>query len=169
MELTQEFLKERLHYHEDGYFIWKIRPNFYKVKMGDRAGCLQKFEWGDRYTLRIGGKLYLVSRLVFFWHHGWFPRIVDHKDRVTTNDRIGNLRESDLKRNSMNSCSHKNSSSKYKGVGWDTRKKTWRAYIQINQKYMHLGYFEIEEDAALAYNEVAKIHHGEYANLNITS
>jgi hypothetical protein len=34
-------------------------------------------------------------------------------------------------------------------------------------KYKHIGDFNVEKDAALAYNEWANKMHGEFANLNI--
>ncbi|MFA5238341.1 MAG: AP2 domain-containing protein [Phycisphaerae bacterium] len=45
-----------------------------------------------------------------------------------------------------------NGSSKYKGVSWKESNHKWRAFIYINGKHVHLGYFTKEEDAALAYN-----------------
>ena len=44
--------------------------------------------------------------------------------------------------------------------------KTWRAYIGCNGKPSHIGYFDVETEAAKAYNENAKIKYGEYACLN---
>ncbi|WP_167483601.1 AP2 domain-containing protein [Paenibacillus xylanexedens] len=43
--------------------------------------------------------------------------------------------------------------SRYKGVGWNKRKQLWRAYIAKDKKQYHLGYYECENDAALAYNK----------------
>jgi hypothetical protein len=39
----------------------------------------------------------------------------------------------------------------------------------INQKRFHIGYYNIEEDAALAYNEKAIELFGEFVCLNIIS
>jgi hypothetical protein len=56
----------------------------------------------------------------------------------------------------------------YKGVSWSKFAKKWSAYINLNGKKSHLGYFVVEEDAASAYNEAAKENWGEqYSNLNI--
>ena len=38
--------------------------------------------------------------------------------------------------------------------------------ICINNKSMHLGMFDNEEDAGKKYDEVAKINYGEFAKLN---
>jgi hypothetical protein len=53
-------------------------------------------------------------------------------------------------------------SSLYRGVNWDTEKQKWRACIKIGGKMKHLGYFLLEEDAARAYDRVAKEIHGRY-------
>ena len=42
----------------------------------------------------------------------------------------------------------------------------WHAQIQINKRHIRLGSFDDIKDAALAYNEAAKKHHGEFARLN---
>ena len=44
--------------------------------------------------------------------------------------------------------------------------KKWVAQIQFNKKKKYIGRFENEIDAAIAYNNQAKILFKEYANLN---
>jgi hypothetical protein len=36
----------------------------------------------------------------------------------------------------------------------------------VNGKRLELGYFKTAREAAIAYNEAAKKHHGEFARLN---
>jgi hypothetical protein len=38
--------------------------------------------------------------------------------------------------------------------------------MQANNKYIWIGTYNNEEDAARAYNEAARLHHGEFASLN---
>lgn len=68
--------------------------------------------------------------------------------------------------NNMNKRSILPSSSKYKGVSWHIIRNKWISHVKHNKKTHHLGYFDIEEDAALAYNQKAKELFGEFANLN---
>eukprot|EP01048_Picozoa_sp_COSAG05_P005495 COSAG05_NODE_327_length_11345_cov_16.236884_6_plen_159_part_00 len=49
-------------------------------------------------------------------------------------------------------------SSKYYGVSWKTRQRKWWAQIKIDGKTKHLGYFEDEKDAALAYDKKVTSH-----------
>lgn len=56
--------------------------------------------------------------------------------------------------------------SKYKGVGWWARDSNWRTKIGFMGKTIHVGYFNTEEEVALAYNAKAKELFGEFAHLN---
>lgn len=59
-------------------------------------------------------------------------------------------------------------SSKYKGVNYYKNKKSnqWRARIKIFRKEIHIGYYDSEIEAALAYNIKAVELFGEFAVLN---
>lgn len=56
--------------------------------------------------------------------------------------------------------------SKYRGVLFHKRTKKWQASIQRNKKRTHLGYFDVEEEAAKAYNKKAVELYSERAKLN---
>ena len=45
-------------------------------------------------------------------------------------------------------------------------KLKYRAFINVDGKQKYLGVFSSDRDAAIAYNEAAVKHHGEFANLN---
>jgi hypothetical protein len=60
----------------------------------------------------------------------------------------------------------KPTSSKYRGVTWIKNRKKWRASSRIGSGRVVIGHFENEAEAALAYNEIVKVHHGEFAILN---
>ena len=90
--------------------------------------------------------------------------VVDHKDGNPLNNQRSNLRICTPLENARNS-KHRNSKSGYKGVA-PSCVGTWKAYIHINKKQIHLGIFIDKEKAAQAYNEAAKKYFGEFASLN---
>ena len=88
---------------------------------------------------------------------------VDHEDYDTLNNQRFNLRKSSNAQNQMNKIPR--GKSKYLGV-WYNRGSIV-SKIRINKKQVTIGQgFKTEEDAARAYDEMAKKHHGEFANLN---
>ena|SRR5258708_26306366 len=56
--------------------------------------------------------------------------------------------------------------SKYKGVSWSARRNKWEACLQANGEKRWRDWFEIEEDAAHAYDEAAYAAYGESVWLN---
>jgi hypothetical protein len=165
MELTQELIKELFEYR-DGFLYWKVDRVANKVK-GEKAGYVNEKKTGARHVLTVNRKLYYLSRLIFLWHHGELPDVVDHEDRNKLNNRIENLRKATSIENGKNKTARKNSSSIYLGVTRRKARNSWEASIEVNGKGIYLGQFKKEYQAALAYNREAVRHHKEFANLNI--
>lgn len=91
---------------------------------------------------------------------------VDHINRNTLDNRRANLRIVTRQQNLFNVPKRKNCVSVYKGVCRDKSGKRWRARISVSGETYHLGVFELETDAARAYNRAAVKHFGEFAFLN---
>jgi len=92
---------------------------------------------------------------------------VDHKDHDGLNNRKGNLRTCTKDQNARNRKQQVNNTSGYKGVTWQNRRSPWKAGIYVNRKRIHLGSFPTKAQAAKAYDDAAKIHHGEFALTNL--
>lgn len=96
---------------------------------------------------------------------------VDHINRIKHDNRKQNLRYVTNVQNCSNRATSKmkNKKSKYKGVctfrGRDGSLR-WRSSFQVNGKRRHLGYFDTEEAAALAYNNAASSLMPGFAFLN---
>eukprot|EP00514_Thraustochytrium_sp_LLF1b_P012539 CAMPEP_0184542456 /NCGR_PEP_ID=MMETSP0199_2-20130426/2056_1 /TAXON_ID=1112570 /ORGANISM="Thraustochytrium sp., Strain LLF1b" /LENGTH=480 /DNA_ID=CAMNT_0026936259 /DNA_START=461 /DNA_END=1903 /DNA_ORIENTATION=+ len=60
----------------------------------------------------------------------------------------------------------KTSSSRYRGVCWLKKRKAWRSRIEVHGKREHLGYFDSEEKAAMAYDIRARELSGPNARVN---
>ena len=91
--------------------------------------------------------------------------MVDHINHNGLDNRRENLRICTHAENQHNSRKQKNNTSGYKGVYWDKSKKKWRAQIKKDNK-IHIGMFDIIEEAARAYDAKAKELFGGYAQLN---
>jgi hypothetical protein len=127
--------------------------------------CVQKFK--DRFYATRKHKRTITILMHRFILNVSDPKIeVDHIDNDGLNNQSSNLRCATHSQNLCNRGAVKNSKSKYKGVGWVTSHKKWRASIQKDKVLKVLGYFSSEIDAAKAYDAAAKTIHGEFAYLN---
>lgn len=109
----------------------------------------------------INGKHVSLHRLLMDLKHG-DKRQVDHINGDTLDNQRCNLRICDHKENARNKKKQPNCASTYKGVMWRPDCKKWRAHI-------NLGLFSTQEEAAAAYDHVAKYCFGEFARLNFSS
>jgi hypothetical protein len=91
---------------------------------------------------------------------------VDHADGDTLNNRRFNLRKCTRAQNSANQQKRAGCTSRFKGVHWNKHAKKWQAQITVNYHAEHLGYFDDEVKAAIAYNNAATKYFGEFARLN---
>ena len=89
---------------------------------------------------------------------------IDHINGNTLDNRKCNLRWATNSQNMMNRQTVWGVS-KYLGVA-KARGGKWKAAIKGNGKYVYLGIFEKEIDAAKAYNHAAKKYFGEFASPN---
>lgn len=92
--------------------------------------------------------------------------VVDHIDNNPLNNQKSNLRVCTKAENNRNTSSHKDSSSKYLGVTYDKARKKWNAQLMVNGKRVLTKRYTTEIEAAYAYDTAAKLHVGQYANLN---
>jgi hypothetical protein len=95
---------------------------------------------------------------------------VDHINGDALDNRRENLRLCNDNQNQFNRGKTKKNSSGYKGVSTVSPQKgqpvKYRAELKANGKRFQSRRYLRAEDAARAYNEFAKEHHGEFAYLN---
>jgi hypothetical protein len=144
--LTQERLKELLDYNpETGVFVWRVSKG--PCKAGSVAGTVNN---NGYVHIKIERKLHQAHRLAWLYTYGCWPdKDIVHINRMKTDNRIENLRDTD--KNDWNRDKHSNNTSGYPGVSWDKRSKKWRAKITVSGKQMHLGLFNTPEAANAAY------------------
>lgn len=89
---------------------------------------------------------------------------VDHINNDGLDNRRHNLRRCSHTQNMQNRVIHRNNKSGFKGVWFCSHR--WRVAIRVNNKPVHLGYYDDKIDAARAYNKAASAYFGEFAKLN---
>ena len=130
-----------------------------------KAGTAADYKRPDGYgQVRVAEKLHYTHRVIWLWHHGEMPKYIDHADGDRRNNRIENLRAATWAQNQRNTGKRRQGTSKYKGVFRAAQK--WLAQICHESKTRHLGSFDTELEAALAYNAAALELSGEFAFLN---
>ena len=115
-----------------------------------------------RCGMRLKDKVIMISahQLAWFLYHNQVPepRVdgiyyeIDHIDRNRSNNKISNLRYVTKSKNQHN----RNNT---KGYCLDKENNKFLSPISLNNKSIHLGYFDTEEEAKQAYLEAKKTYH----------
>lgn len=139
-----------------GVFLWR--------RNGKRAGWL-----GERGYRRItlSGHSYYEHRLAWLLTHGEWPcDDIDHINGNRADNRATNLRTATRQQNLQNSIA-KGGSSQFKGVHFNKARGKWQAYINVDGAHKYLGAFDLEIDAARAYDDAAVANFGPFAKINL--
>ena len=154
---TQEQLKAMFDYI-DGKLVWKVKRK--RVNVGDLAGVVHPNGY-----LRTGlnGRIHLNHRLIFMFHHGYLPEIVDHIDGNKLNNKIENLRGANKITNQQNQKIKKENTSGYKNVSFCKQTKNWVVQIKVNGRSKTVGRYADIEFSDLVAQEARAKYHGEYA------
>ena len=141
-----QFLKEK------GY---KYDPETGKVYGVKGMEIISKHSGGYiiiRNTKYFSGNVYAHHYAYFMTYGNVDFEMLDHINRIKTDNRISNLRIVTSQQNHFNR-------SDVKGYGWHKSSGKWRSYIMINQKQISLGYFNTEEEALNAYLRAKEKYH----------
>jgi hypothetical protein len=122
---------------------------------------------GHGYAMKRGGCSWIgMHRRILGLPPGKYPE-VDHINHDRLDNRRSNLRLANRDQQMHNRKPNGTSkSSRFKGVSWNKARQRWVASITANGRRRYLGSFDIEEDAARAYNEAAIEMWGEFAYPN---
>jgi hypothetical protein len=90
----------------------------------------------------------------------------DHRNGNGLDNQRSNLRAATAAQNAMNRRIRSDNRSGFKGVTWDRQRHHWKALIYSGGRARHIGYYDIPEDAALAYDAAAIELFGEFARPN---
>lgn len=149
----------------------RSKDKIYSVWEGIKGRCLNK---NNKYYWNYGGRgIGVCDEWLefenFYKDMGEIPVKNYEIDRIDNNKGYSkeNCRWVEKSVNQHNRNSLKNSSSKYKGVLYYKAYKKWSANIFKKGKNYFLGYFETQEEAAIAYNNKAVELYGEFASPNV--
>lgn len=146
--LTQAELKEILDYNpQTGEFKWKINTSSNKIKKDSRAGHIESFFSYCRIT--IDYKIYQAHRLAWLYVYGKWPKIIDHINGNTLDNKIHNLRSVSQRENSINTIKHRNGH--LAGTYFRKDKNKWQARISISGKIKYIGIYSTQQEAHEAY------------------
>lgn len=162
-QLTQELLKELLHYDPiTGIFTWLPRDvKYFKEDYRCRNWnkCFSNTTAGSPNNkgyikIIIFNKSYAAHRLAFLYVDGAFPiKNIDHINSVKNDNSFVNLRHATNSENNQNKiqCQKNNKSSGLLGVSFHKRTKKYQATIRINKERFYLGIYATPEEAYQAY------------------
>ena len=134
-------------------------PDRFRICFRIVSGSTRK----DGYAkIRVNGKPHYAHRLVYLYHHGTMPEVIDHIDGNPANNRIENLRPADMRQNQGNRRKSQRGLLP-KGVDWKPSIGKWQARITVDGRQVYLGVFDTAEIAHAAYVEAARRYFGEFA------
>ena len=180
-EVNIEILEQLLSYDpETGILIWKERTlelcnskrsmtRFNSVYAGKEAGSTlnahpHRVNGYYKRQLAIKGNQFLAHRVAWALHHKQWPSDqIDHINGNAMDNRIKNLRVVSSIENNRNQCKQNVNISGFNGVDRLKEIQKWRAFINVEGKYIPLGYFVNIEDAVAA-RAAADIKYGFHKN-----
>lgn len=155
IELTQGFaaLVDDCDYDRVTQFRWHVQ------KRGKRL-------YAARNVLRLDGRRGLQYLHRFLMQEALHD--IDHVNGNGLDNQRANLRSATRTENSRGFCRKKeNTTSKYRGVSWDSRIRKWIGRIRLSPTHAPIvARSDSEEEAARAYDAAASEHFGEFAQLN---
>lgn len=108
---------------------------------------------------------FLIHRMAWFLFIGkWPENMIDHKNGIRSDNRIENLREATHFQNCQNAKTPSTNTTGIKGVSFNKSKKTYFAYITINNRFTSIGNYKTIEEATFARRKFAEKLYGEFAN-----
>jgi hypothetical protein len=158
--ITQEKLKELLSYDQfTGEFRYLSRvTKLNKCYIGEIAGSI----WQGYRSISLFHKNYQCHKLAFLYMTGIVPKLVDHINGITSDNRWRNLREATPTENARNKGIARNNTTGFTGL-LKTKNNKWEAYVWENYKPIRIGRFETFDLAVEARKNAAEKYYGAFS------
>lgn len=158
------YWKERPIHHFKDERSWKIWNTKHSGKI---AGS--KIKKGNSYYYRttICNNYFYNHQILWLMYHGFLPaeQEIDHINRISTDNRIENLRVASREQQVWNTGSRRNGQ---KGVSVDNRRNLWVMQFCIGAIKVR-GRFSDKKTATFVYNLLSELNHKDfYSGSNIT-
>lgn len=172
-------LRELLQYDaESGRLFWRER-DVSLFTDGRYAATRNAAIWNTRYAGAeaftcasshgylhgtIFARHFSAHRVAWALYYGEWPQNdIDHINGIRTDNRISNLRDVTVLENRRNAAIPRSNTSGVMGVCWREAEAKWFAYIQVNRKFVNLG-FHAEFSAAVDARKTAEARYGFHPN-----
>jgi len=157
---SQDYLRSVLSYCPDtGALTWKKRPvdhfateGTYKAWNSKISGKTAETPHSAGYRqINLDGKVYLAHRFIWVMVHGDLASDdVDHINGDRSDNRLSNLRRVTRTENLRNRKSSNVGKNEVCGVSYAAKHNKYRAYVGVDGKQVHLGWFDDMADAVAA-------------------
>lgn len=159
--LTQELVRCLFEYREGELYTrnrLSLEDNGVKIGWEHFGGKAGKYK-----HMSIFGKVFKIHRVIFLYHHGFLPEMIDHINGDSFDNRIENLRETDPAENARNKKKREYTRSGVKGVNRHNPSGRWSARItRPDGKREYLGLFKTVEEASAVYKKRSIELYGEW-------
>ena len=143
-EISLDVIKTLLEYDPlSGLIRWRVDKGG-GARKGDIAGGRNSHK-KPYIRIRVNGKGYLAHRIAWAIHYGYWPKQIDHINRVQHDNRICNLRQVSGAQNMQNTGPKRTSETGVKGVC--LKRGRFVAFNFSKGGSGHIGYFSTLEDA----------------------
>lgn len=152
--ISAEYVRKVLAYDkETGIFRWRNRPKLSPQWNGRYAGSIAGWkDWKGYVLITIDYIDYRAHRLAWVYVTGeWPENDIDHRSRITNDNKFKNLREATRSQNNGNTKARKNNKSGSRGVSWDKFRQKWMAVCKFDGRYVLKKRFDKKSDAIAAY------------------
>ncbi|MGY6240561.1 HNH endonuclease signature motif containing protein (plasmid) [Burkholderia ambifaria] len=143
---SQDRVRELFEYDsEKGVLTW--RKSAGRKKAGDFAGNRHLYGY---IVIGVDGRSYGAHQIVWLYVTGEWPKLIDHINGIRDDNRFTNLRHADAATNARNRALD-SATNKLLGAYLLPNGK-YRAAITVDGDAVHLGTFETEVQAHMAYS-----------------
>ena len=165
---SQRLLNRLLSYDPGtGELAWRERPAWLFSETPGRRRKAISASWNSRYANKAAGttdalgyvrviiffRSYAAHRIIWKMVHGTDPVVIDHINRIRSDNSLKNLRNVPSAENALNVSLRSDNASGTPGVFWHSGFNRWIAKIKVRGKEYALGRFHDKDSAVLARRE----------------